>query len=108
MSVVNMTVLQFNREPTVKNDILEQTPFINGGHPNAVRPLENLSNRYYGIPQSFHIARTNPPVMAATSPVALNKTGMGATYRLSDESLRQYSLGAYLTNMANSYYQTRP
>lgn len=116
MPVMNLSALSFQEEPTIKNDILEQVPFINGGHPNAVRPLENLSNRYYAmsadtgisISQAKHIARTNPPVKAATSPVALNKSGMGATYRLSDESLRQYSLGTYLQNMRNTYYQTRP
>lgn len=116
MAVMNLAVMEFREEPTVKNDILSQVPFINGGHPNAVRPFENLRNRYYAlssdtgisISQSKMIARTNPPVKASTSPVALNKSGIGATYRLSDEQLRQYSLGSYLHNVANSYYQTRP
>lgn len=97
--------------------ILEQTPFINGGRINAVRPLENLRNRYYASAadigatdwsQAKMIARTNPPVKAATSPVALDASGMGSTYRLSDEALRQYSLGSYLHNMYTTYYQTRP
>lgn len=108
MAVMNFNVMSFQEEPTLKNDILIQVPHINGGHPNAVRPLENLRNRYYGLPQAQMIARTNPPVKAATSPVTLNKSGFGSTYRLTDESLRQYSLGSYLVNMRNTYYQTRP
>jgi hypothetical protein len=115
MAVMNTLTMDFIQEPTKKNDIIFQVPFINGGHPNAVRPLENLQNRYYadaGFPlygsQARPIARTNPPIKAATAPVALNKSGMGATYRLSDEALRQYSLGTYLQNMRASYYQTRP
>lgn len=114
---MNLSVMQFAEEPTFKPDILERVPFINGGHPNAVRPLENLRNRYYAqssvldwtVPsQSMMIARTNPAVKAAISPVALNKSGIGATYRLSDEQLRQYSLGSYIHNMMTTYYQTRP
>jgi hypothetical protein len=117
MSVMNLATMDFVEEPTKKNDIIIRVPFIDGGHPNGVRPMENLRNRYYASSsildqtvssQAMTIARTNPPVKAATSPVALNKSGMGSTYRLSDEALRQYSLGAYLTNIRNSYYQSRP
>lgn len=108
MSVQNLLPMEFAEEPTFQPDILKQIPYINGGHPNAVRPVENLRSRYYGLLQSAPIARTNPPVKAATSPVTLNKSGMGATYRLSDEALRQYSLGTYLQNLRGSYYQTRP
>lgn len=117
MALQAISQLQFEQEPTFKPDILKQTPFINGGQPvSAIRPLENLRNRYYAaameqgnVPsQSRPIARTNPPVKAATSPVTLDATGMGSTYRLSDEALRQYSLGTYLHNMGMSYYQTRP
>lgn len=116
---MNTFPMEFIREPTMKNDILEQVPFINGqciGF-QAIRPLENLRNRYYamsaiqdntGMSQSNMIARTNPPVRAATSPVALDASGMGSTYRLSDEALRQYSLGTYLHNAGMTYYQTRP
>lgn len=114
---MNLQTMDFLQEPTRKNDIIIRTPYINGGHPNAVRPLENLRNRYYAessvlgisVPsQAMMIARTNPAVKAATSPVTLNKSGFGSTYRLSDESLRQYSLGSYLHNMMTTYYQTRP
>lgn len=118
MALQNVSQLVFQEEPTQKNDILQQVPFINGGQPvSAIRPLENLRNRYYapsailsnGYPsQAQLIARTNPPVKAATSPVTLNASGMGSTYRLSDEALRQYSLGAYLQNSGMTYYQTRP
>jgi len=115
MAVMNLVEATFEQEPTVKNDIVWRIPFINGGHPSAIRPLENLSNRYFmdaGFPlygsQARPIARTNPPVKAATSPVTLNKSGMGSTYRLSDEALRQYSLGTYLVNRRISYYQTNP
>lgn len=113
----SLQTMEFLDEPTRKNDIIFQVPFINGGHPNAVRPTENLRNKYYAsaaalwysVPnQAMRIARTNPPVKAATSPVTLSASGMGSTYRLSDESLRQYSLGAYLRNAQMSYYQTRP
>jgi hypothetical protein len=114
---MNLVPLEFQEEPTIKNDVLERIPFINGGKLNAIRPLENLRNRYYATAaaiawvqpsQARMIARTNPPVKAATSPVTLSASGMGATYRLSDEALRQYSLGSYLTNARNTYYQTRP
>jgi len=105
---MNLLQMEFQEEPTSKNDILIRVPLINGGHPNAVRPMENLRNRYYGLPQSKTIGRTNPAVKAAISPVALNATGMGSTYRLNDEALRQYSLGTYLQNMRSTYYQTRP
>ena len=107
----------FVEEPTKKNDIVFRVPHINGGHPSAIRPLENLANRYYAssavldytVPsQALNIARTNPPVKAAISPVTLNKTGMGSTYRLSDEALRQYSLGSFIQRTMESYYQTRP
>lgn len=116
MALMVTNLLEFQEEPTQKQDILRQTPYINGGHPNAVRPLENLRNRYYaqssiidGTPsQSLMIARTNPPVKAKTKPVTLSATGFGGTYRLSDEALRQYSLGTYLQNMRGTYYQTRP
>jgi|SRR5215475_4589647 len=118
MSVQNMVPLEFQEEPTVKNDILRRVPFINGGQPvSAIRPLENLRNRYYATAaalawtqpsQARMIARTNPPVKAATAPVTLSATGFGSTYRLSDEALRQYSLGSYLQNMRMTYYQTRP
>lgn len=119
MPLQSFTPLEWQREPTVKNDILERVPFINGGGntKQAIRPLENLRNRYYASSSSYwytvptqaaRIARTNPPVKAAISPVTLSASGMGSTYRLTDESLRQYSLGAYLTNMRNTYYQTRP
>ena len=110
--------MDFIEEPTKKNDIIFQVPFINGGQPvSAIRPLENLRNRYYAAAmdigatmwsQAKMIARTNPPVKAATSPVTLDATGMGSTYRLNDEALRQYSLGTYLHNMGMTYYQTRP
>lgn len=116
MALQSINHLEFDREPTQKNDILRQTPYINGGHPSAIRPMENLRNRYYAaaaelgnvLSQASPIARTNPPVRAATAPVTLSATGFGSTYRLSDEALRQYSLGTYLTNMRNTYYQTRP
>lgn len=108
MAVQNIATMDFLEEPTKRNDIIFQIPFINGGHPNAVRPVENLRSRYYGLLQSAPIARTNPPVKAAYSPVTLDATGFGSTYRLSDEALRQYSLGTYLQNIRGSYYQTRP
>ena len=119
MALMDCNVLQFQDRPFFLPFILERTPFINGGGTTrqAIRPLENLRNRYYamsasqeanGMSQSNMIARTNPPVMAATSPVTLDATGMGATYRLSDEALRQYSLGTYLHNAGMTYYQTRP
>lgn len=116
MAVQNLNVLEFQQEPTQKNDILRRVPYINGGHPSAIRPMENLRNRYYAaaaeqgnVPsQSRPIARTNPPVRASTAPVTLSATGFGSTYRLSDEALRQYSLGTYLQNARNTYYQTRP
>jgi hypothetical protein len=116
MALQSFNVLEFQQEPTRKNDILKRIPFINGGRINAVRPMENLRNRYYAasadmgiVPsQARHIARTNPPVKAATAPVTLSASGMGSTYRLSDEALRQYSLGTYLQNVRHSYYQTRP
>lgn len=119
MPVMDCNVLEFKDRPFFLPQILEQTPFINGGgnvH-QAIRPLENLRNRYYamsasmapiGMSQSNMIARTNPPVKSAISPVALDASGMGSTYRLSDEALRQYSLGSYLHNAGMSYYQTRP
>jgi len=90
--------------------ILKQPAVHNGGTSGfeAIRPLENLRNRYYVREQAQMIARTNPPVKAAISPVTLNQSGMGSTYRLSDEMLRQYSLGTYLHNMGVTYYQTRP
>jgi hypothetical protein len=116
--IMNLIPSEFQREPTVKNDIVVRVPFINGGQPqSAIRPIENLRNRYYASSSSYwytvptqaaRIARTNPPVKAATSPVTLSASGMGSTYRLTDEALRQYSLGSYLHNMATSYYQTRP
>lgn len=114
---MNMVPLVFQEEPTQKNDVLRQEPFIRRGRLNAIWQLENLRNRYYATgaalawtqpSQARMIARTNPPVKAATSPVTLSATGMGSTYRLSDEALRQYSLGTYLTNMRTTYYQTRP
>lgn len=119
MALQSINYLQFQDRPFFLPQILEQTPYINGGGTTrqAIRPLENLRNRYYamsastapvGMSQSNMIARTNPPVMAATSPVTLSATGMGSTYRLSDEALRQYSLGAYIRNMGQTYYQTRP
>jgi len=109
--------MEFQDRPFFQPFILKQIPFINGGRINAVRPLENLRNRYYVSAmdigatdwnQAKMIARTNPPVKAATSPVTLDASGMGSTYRLSDEALRQYSLGSYLHNMRSTYYQTRP
>ena len=116
MPVMNLQEMEFAEEPTLKPDILKQVPYINGGHPNAVRPMENLSNRYYAnsslinwLPsQALPIARTNPPVMAEKSITNLDKTGFGSTYRLSDEALRQYSLGTYLHRSMTTYYQTRP
>lgn len=109
MAIMNLEVMEFQEEPTQKNDILRQSPFINGGTPiNAIRPLENLRNRYYGLAQATPIARTNPPVKAAVAITQLDRSGMGSTYRLSDEALRQYSLGTFLQNAAMSYYQTKP
>lgn len=117
MALMNTVPLVFQEEPTTKNDILRQEPFIHGGSLNAIRQVENLRNRYYVTAaalawtqpsQARMIARTNPPVKAATAPVTLSATGFGNTYRLSDEALRQYSLGTYLTNMRHTYYQTRP
>jgi hypothetical protein len=119
MPLQTLNTLQFQDRPFFLPFILEQTPFINGGGTTrqAIRPLENLRNKYYamsasqgnfGMSQSNMIARTNPPVMAAISPVTLDASGFGQTYRLSDEALRQYSLGTYLHNAGMSYYQTRP
>jgi hypothetical protein len=108
MAVQALNTLQFQDRPFFLPFILKQIPYINGGHPSAVRPLENLRNRYYVREQAQLIARTNPPVKAAISPVTLDATGMGSTYRISDEALRQYSLGTYLHNMGATYYQTRP
>ena len=110
-------VLEFQEEPTQKNDILRQTPFIHGGGLNAIWQLENLRNRYYAVSgdvdavipsQSRMIARTNPPVKVAVSITNLDRSGIGRSYALSDEALRQYSLGTYLQNARNTYYQTRP
>lgn len=106
MAVMNATLLQFEEAPIQHNDILVLEPHINGGHPSAIRPLENLRNHYYATFQAIPIARTNPPVKKETTPVTF-VDGAGATYRLSDEALRQYSLGAYLTNAKMSYYQSR-
>jgi hypothetical protein len=102
--------LKFQDRPFFLPFILKLPPTHNGGTTayEAIRPLENLRNRYYVREQGQMIARTNPPVKAATSPVTLNQSGMGSTYRLSDEMLRQYSLGTYLHNMGVTYYQTRP
>src|SRR5215471_12190284 len=116
MAVMNLLSMEFIQEPTQKNDIVFRVPFINGGHPSAIRPMENLSTRYYGgaaliswqPSQALPIGRTNPPVKSAITLVTLNKTGMGSTYRISDEALRQYSLGTYLHRAQTSYYQTRP
>lgn len=115
---MNILTMDFVEEPTKKNDIIFQVPFINGSQPvSAIRPLENTRNRYYAAAadigasmwsQAKMIARTNPPVKASTSPVTLDASGMGSTYRLSDEALRQYSLGSYLHGMGTTYYQTRP
>lgn len=101
--------LQYKEEPTVKNDILEQVPFIDGSTPvSAINPFQNLRNRYYGILQSMPIGRTNPPVKVAITPVTLDEAGFGSTYRLSDEALRQYSLGTFLQNAMQTYYRTKP
>ena len=110
MALQQLSTLQFQDRPFFLPFILKQPPYINGGATafEAIRPLENLRNRYYVREQGQLIARTNPPVKASTSPVTLNATGMGSTYRLSDEALRQYSLGTYLHNMGVTYYQTRP
>jgi|SRR5215469_2676375 len=110
MSLQKLETLQFQDRPFFLPFILKQPPYINGGTAafEAIRPLENLRNRYYVREQAQMIARTNPPVKASTSPVTLNASGMGSTYRLSDEALRQYSLGTYLHNMGATYYQTRP
>jgi len=116
MPLQSCVLLEFEQEPTQKNDILRRAPYINGGPFSAIRQMENRRNRYYAVAadlglvpsQAHHIARTNPPVKAATAPVTLSAAGMGSTYRLNDEALRQYSLGAYLTNMRQTYYQTRP
>lgn len=118
MALAELSQLEFRDRPFFLPQILQQVPFIEGSQPvSAIRPLENLRNRYYAsaaildysVPSQAHnIARTNPPVKAATSPVTLSASGMGSTYRLSDEALRQYSLGSYLHNMGTTYYQTRP
>lgn len=119
MALQNLNTLQFADRPFFQPFILERVPFINGGGTTrqAIRPLENLRNRYYamsasqgnfGMSQSNMIARTNPAVRAKTSPVALDASGMGSTYRITDEALRQYSLGTYLHNAGMSYYQIRP
>lgn len=119
MALQSLNTLQYQDRTFFLPFILERTPFINGGGNafQAIRPLENLRNRYYamsasqgnfGMSQSNMIARTNPPVKSATSPVTLDASGMGSTYRLSDEMLRQYSLGSYLHNAGMTYYQTRP
>lgn len=110
MALQSYTTLQFEDRTFFLPFILRQAPYLNGGGTahQAIRPLENLRNRYYVIQQAQMIARTNPPVKAATSPVTLDATGMGSTYRISDEALRQYSLGTYLHNAGMSYYQTRP
>jgi hypothetical protein len=117
MALQQLDTLQYEDRTFFLPFILRQAPYINGGRINAVRPLENLRNRYYASAadigatdwsQAKMIARTNPPVKASTSPVQLDATGMGSTYRLSDEALRQYSLGSYLHNMGTTYYQTRP
>lgn len=106
MSVLNLVNLDFDEAPIEHNDILVLEPYINGGHPSAIRPIENLRNNYYGNLQAIPAGRTNPIVKRATTPVNYVE-GTGATYRLSDEALRQYSLGAYLQNLKTSYYQTR-
>jgi len=117
MALQEINTLQFEDRTFFLPFILRRAPYINGGRINAVRPLENLRNRYYvsaadigatDWSQAKMIARTNPPVKAAISPVQLDATGMGSTYRLSDEALRQYSLGSYLHSMSSTYYQTRP
>jgi hypothetical protein len=117
--LVTLQQMDFQDRPFFLPQILKQIPFLNGGGTvhQAIRPWENLRNRYYASAadigatdwsQAKMIARTNPPVKAATSPVQLDATGMGSTYRLTDEALRQYSLGTYLHNMGQTYYQTRP
>jgi hypothetical protein len=110
MALQEVSTLQFQDRPFFLPFILKQPPYINGGTSafEAIRPLENLRNKYYIREQAQLIARTNPPVKAAISPVTLNQSGMGSTYRLSDELLRQYSLGTYLHNMGATFYQTRP
>jgi hypothetical protein len=110
MALQSLNTLQYQDRTFFLPFILEQTPYINGGGTarQAIRPLENLRNRYYVREQAQMIARTNPPVKAAISPVTLSASGMGSTYRLSDEALRQYSLGSYLHNAGMTYYQTRP
>lgn len=117
MPLMNTVPMEFYEEPTFKPDILKQTPFIHGTKFTAIRQMENLRNRYYAvstdlgtiIPSQAHmIARTNPPVKVAVSITNLDRSGFGRTYALSDELLRQYSLGTYLQNAKNTFYQTRP
>ena len=110
MPLATLDTLQFQDRPFFLPFILKQPPVIHGTGIayTALRPLENLRNRYYIREQAQMIARTNPPVKASTSPVTLNQSGMGSTYRMSDELLRQYSLGSYLHNMGATFYQTRP
>ena len=66
----------------------------------------NLRNHYYGLPQSRPIGRTQPPVIKTVQPFIQGRDGTGATYRLNDEALRQYSLGAFIANAQNSYFKT--
>src|SRR5262245_49235870 len=108
MALQSLTLLQYQEAPFEREDSLIRAPFINGGHPSAIRPLVNLYNRYYIVQQAKPIARTNPPAKAIAAPTALAFSGFGSTYRFSDESLRQYTLGAQLENRRRTYYQTAP
>jgi len=94
--------------PTVARwDTLPLHPPVDASAPtSAVHPFMNLRNKYYIREQSVFIARVQPPVKKAVQPELLAAVGMSSTNRLPDEALRQYALGAQLTNLRNTFYQT--
>jgi hypothetical protein len=104
MPLMNTTELVFLTAPIVREDLLPQVlSSIDAGHPSALFPYQNLRNKYYGLPQSRHIGRLNPPV--GRSPLLVYQRGFGPTYQLSDEAQRQLAQGMHLANADNSYYR---
>lgn len=111
--IVNLRALERGWDaPFAVIPSLDRDPFVDGSHPSAIRPFFNTKNKYYGLPNSIPIGRAIPPIKAAQFNTINGQAntqfdfGAAATYRATDEIVRQFSIAALMQAQQRSFFQT--
>lgn len=91
---------------------LRRAPFVDGSHPSAIRPYVNLKNRFY-VPQQVRLIGPAEPYVKQMQHNTINGAantvfdfGPAASYRMTDETLRQFAVATLITRQQQSFFKT--